>query len=178
MADKKKEAPKELAVFLKEPTILQKFEDVLGSGAASPYVQSVLIAVAIIALGAFAAASPVVAAQRKNPNQAKPATNLPNLPNPFRGTVENVTPNNLVAVGEKGPTGTFVIQAGTRILRDGKPIMAGQIFKGDPVQVSFSVVKTTGLMLANEIIVGNLPAPSPDAPAGTSSGGKKKKKNQ
>jgi recombination protein RecT len=44
--DKKKEAPKELSVYLNEPTILQKFTKVLGEGAADPYVQSVLIAVA------------------------------------------------------------------------------------------------------------------------------------
>ncbi len=138
----------------------------------------VSLAIAVVALGVFAAPDPVVAGQRKDPNQPKPATNQPNLPNPFRSTVENVTPNNMVVVGEKGPTGTFVIQAGTKILRDGKPIMAGQVFKGEAVQVSFTVVKTTGLTLANEIIIGNLPTPSPDAPASTSSGGKKKKKNQ
>ncbi|MCX6901235.1 MAG: hypothetical protein NT105_21370 [Verrucomicrobia bacterium] len=138
----------------------------------------VSLAIAAVALGAFTVADPTIAAQHRNPNQSRPATNQPNLPNPFRGTVDNVTPNNMVVIGEKGPTGTFVIQAGTRILRDGKPIMAGQVFKGEAVQVSFTVVKTTGLALANEIIVGNLPTPSPDAPANTSSGGKKKKKNQ
>ena len=42
----KKEEPKELAVYLKEPNIVKKFEDVLGSRDAMPYVQSVLIAVA------------------------------------------------------------------------------------------------------------------------------------
>jgi len=41
----KKEEPKELAVYLKEPNIVKKFEDVLGSRDAMPYVQSVLIAV-------------------------------------------------------------------------------------------------------------------------------------
>ena len=46
MASDKKEAPKELAVYLKEPGVLQKFTDILGEGAANPYVQSVLIAVA------------------------------------------------------------------------------------------------------------------------------------
>lgn len=115
------------------------------------------------------------AAQRKNPNQEKPATNLPHLPNPFRGTVENAAPTNLVVVGEKGPTGSFTIQQGTRILRDGKPILAVQIFKGELVQVSFVLTKSTGLMTANEVLVGNLPTPSPAA-SGDDSGGKKKKK--
>ena len=119
---------------------------------------------------------PAQAAQRNDPNLAKPATNLPNYSNPFRGTVENVTANNVVVTGDKGPSGTFVIQAGTKILRDGKPIMAAQVFKGDAIQVSFTVVKTTGLLLASEIIVGTLPAPTPEAPADT--GGKKKKKKQ
>ena len=119
---------------------------------------------------------PAQAGPRRDPNQDKPATNLPNLSNPFRGTVENVTANNVVVTGDKGPSGTFVIQAGTKILRDGKAIMAAQVFKGDAIQVRFTVVKTTGLMLATEIIVGNLPPPSPDTPADT--GGKKKKKNQ
>lgn len=41
----KKDEPKELAVYLKEPNIVKKFEDVLGSRDAMPYVQSVLIAV-------------------------------------------------------------------------------------------------------------------------------------
>lgn len=41
----KKEEPKELAVYLKEPNIVKKFQDVLGSVDAMPYVQSVLIAV-------------------------------------------------------------------------------------------------------------------------------------
>jgi len=44
--EEKKEAPKELAVLLKEPNILQKFSDVLGEGGANPFIQSVLIAVA------------------------------------------------------------------------------------------------------------------------------------
>jgi len=43
----KKEEPKELALFLKEPEVLQKYADSIGSlEAAKPYVQSVLIAVA------------------------------------------------------------------------------------------------------------------------------------
>ena len=44
--EKKKEAPKELAVYMKDPNVIQKFTDILGEGAANPYVQSVLIAVA------------------------------------------------------------------------------------------------------------------------------------
>ena len=141
-------------------------------------MKRLLLVLAVALLGAFATADSAVAAPRNDPNQSKPATNQPNLTNPFRGVVENVTPNNVVVTGEKGPTGTFVIQAGTRILRDGKPIMAGQVFKGDPIQISFTIVKTTGLALASEIIVGNLPAPPPDAPAADNSGGKKKKKNK
>lgn len=138
----------------------------------------VWFAVAVAALCAFGVAVPADAAQRKDPNQSRPATNLPHLPNPFRGKAQSVSPNNIAVIGEKGPTGAFVIQAGTRILRDGKPILAVQIFTGDPVQISFTLVKETGLMLANEIIVGNLPTPSPDAPAGDNTGGKKKKKKQ
>jgi hypothetical protein len=130
-----------------------------------------------IALVMWGMGDSAMAANRGDPNAPKNATNLPNLPNPFRGVVENVTANNVVVVGDKGPTGTFVIQNGTRITRDGKPIMAPQIFKGDPIQVSFDLVKTTGLMTAREIYVGTLPPPAPDQPAAPATG-KKKKKNQ
>lgn len=46
MADKKKTESKELSIYLKEPNVVKKFEDVLGSQDAMPYIQSVLIAVA------------------------------------------------------------------------------------------------------------------------------------
>lgn len=137
-------------------------------------MKRVLLAVVIASLFVWTAED-ADAGPRKKPNQEKPAMNSPNLPNPFRGTVENVAPTSLVVVGEKGPTGSFVIQAGTRILRDGRPILAVQIFNGEPVQVSFTLTKSTGLMTANEIFVGNLPTPTP-ATTGDSSGGKKKKK--
>ena len=135
------------------------------------------LTIVLVVAGMMGATDPVMAARRPDPNQPKNATNLPNLPNPFRGTVENVTANNVVVVGEKGPTGTFVIQNGTHIVRDGKAIMAAQIFKGDAIQVSFDLVKSTGLMTAKEIYVGNLPPPQPEQPP-ADTGGKKKKKSQ
>ena len=113
---------------------------------------AVLVCAITLALADTTAA---VRGRRANPNQVRPATNLPNLPNPFRGTVENVTPDNVVVVGDKGPTGTFVIQRGAKIQRDGKEILPQQIFKGDPILVKFTVVKETGLMQANEIWVGS-----------------------
>jgi hypothetical protein len=134
-----------------------------------------MLLIAVIASFVVWAADDAGAGPRKKPNQEKPAVNSPNLPNPFRGTVENVAPKNVVVVGEKGPTGSFAIQAGTRILRDGRPILAVQIFNGEPIQVNFTLTKSTGLMTANEIFVGNLPTPAP-ASTGDSSGGKKKKK--
>ena len=135
-----------------------------------------LVIILWVAVGMMAVSS-ATAARRPDPNAPKNATNLPNLSNPFRGTVENVTANNVVVVGEKGPTGTFVIQAGTRITRDGKTILAAQIFKGDAIQVSFDLVKTTGLMTAREIFVGTLPAPKADPP-GSDTPTKKQKKSQ
>lgn len=42
----KREEPKELAIYLKEPNIVKKYQDVLGNEDAMPYIQSVLIAVA------------------------------------------------------------------------------------------------------------------------------------
>ena len=120
---------------------------------------------------AVTSATAAVRGRRPNPNQAQPATNLPNLANPFRGTVENVTPDNVVVVGDKGQTGTFVMPRGTSIQRDGKTILPLQIFKGDPILVKFTVVKETGLMQANEIWVGNALPNN----VGTTSDGKKNK---
>ena len=112
-----------------------------------------------------------VRGRRPNPNKPQDATNLPHLPNPFRGTVENVTPNNVVVVGDKGQTGTFVMPRGTSIQRDGKTILPQQIFKGDPILVKFTVVKVTGLMQASEIWVGSTLPNN----VGSSNDGKKKK---
>lgn len=144
-------------------------------------MKRISLAVLMATVAAFAISGSAVSnvcARPPDPNKPRLAANLPHLPNPFRGKTQNVTPNNVVVIGDKGPTGTFVIQAGTRILRDGKPIIAVQIFVGDPIQVSFTLVKETGLMQANEIIVGNLPYTNPDAPASGSRGGDKKKKNK
>jgi hypothetical protein len=98
-----------------------------------------------------------------------PAANPQHLTSPIRGTVENVSANSVTIVSDKGPTGTFSIEPGTKILRDGKAIMAAQVFKGDSVRITFTV--TRGLMLANEITVST---PTSD---GDSGGGKKKKQN-
>ena len=82
----------------------------------------------------------------------------PKLPNPFRGKVENVTPKNIVVVGDTGPNGSFVLQPGTKILRDGKKINAEQIFVGDPILVKFTTDKHRGgEHRAVEIWVGKLP---------------------
>ena len=124
---------------------------------------------------AFAVSSATAAGRSRGPNQARTATNLPQLPNPFQGTVENVTPDNVVVTGDKGQTGTFIIQHGASIQRDGKTILPLQIFKGDPILVKFTLVKVTGLMQANEIWVGsNLPNNVGSADSGKKSKGRKK----
>ena len=96
-----------------------------------------------------------------------PMANPSHLASPCRGIVDNVTAGSVAVVSEKG-TGNFIIEAGTSILRDGKPILAAQISKGEPIQVIFTVL--AGRMVANKIIVGNLPDVS------DSGGGRKRKK--
>ncbi|MBI5685215.1 MAG: hypothetical protein HZC54_09035 [Verrucomicrobia bacterium] len=82
----------------------------------------------------------------------------PKLPNPFRGKVENVTPKNIVVVGDTGPNGSFVVQPGTKITRDGKKINVEQIFTGDSIWVKFTTDKHRGgEHRAVEIQVGKLP---------------------
>ena len=89
------------------------------------------------------------------------------LSNPFRGKVDNVTPTSVVIVGDGGPTATFTIGPGTKILRDGKEIASPQMFKGEPILVSFTAGKTGGDGSASTIHVGNLPAiePASEKPA-------------
>jgi hypothetical protein len=83
----------------------------------------------------------------------------PKLPNPFRGKVENVTPKNIVVVGDTGPNGSFVIQPGTKITRDGKKIDVEQIFVGDPILLKFTTDKHRGgEHRAVEVWVGKRPA--------------------
>ena len=99
-----------------------------------------------------------------------PDANPMHLASPIHGTVENISASSVSVTSDKGPVGNFNIGLGTKILRDGKPIMAAQVCRGEPVRVTFTVLK--GVMMANEIIVGTQPA---DNDAG---GGKRKKKNQ
>lgn len=96
-----------------------------------------------------------------------PMANPSHLTSPCRGTVENVTSGSVAVACDKG-TGNFVIETGAKILRDGKPILAAQISKGEPIQVTFTVLK--GRMVADKIIVGNL------SDVSDSGGGKKRKK--
>lgn len=117
---------------------------------------------------ALAVSGSVVAVVCARPPDANPM----HLTSPIRGTVENISASSVSVTSDKGPVGNFNIGPGTKILRDGKPIVAAQVFKGEPVRVTFSVLK--GVMLANEIIVGTLPVDN-DSGGG---GGKKKKKNQ
>jgi hypothetical protein len=80
------------------------------------------------------------------------------MPNPFRGTVRNITANQIMVSGETGKEATFIIGIGTRVLRDGKAIPATAIFDGEPVQVAFSTVSILKKkrLLASLIAVGNL----------------------
>ena len=129
-------------------------------------MRTLQVAVLTATVLALAVGGPVATVVHARP----PAANPMHLTSPIRGTVENVSANSVTIVSDKGPNGTFSIEPGTKILRDGKAIMATQLFKGDSVRITFTVVK--GLMLANEIIVGSPPS---DADSG---GGKRKKKNQ
>jgi hypothetical protein len=99
-----------------------------------------------------------------------PEANPMHLTSPIHGTVENISASSVSVTSDKGPVGNFNIGPGTKILRDGKAIMAAQIFKGESIRVTFTVLK--GVMMANEIVVGD------QALGGDSGGGKKKRKNQ
>jgi hypothetical protein len=120
------------------------------------------------------------AAGRGSENANKP----PEIANPFRGTVTNITPLSVTVKGDgkvadaKNASADgkvkirFPLKADTAIKRDGKTITAAEIQKDDLIQVAYNAKPGSVLRQVTEIKVGNL---GEDKPA-DKGGGKKKKK--
>jgi len=112
------------------------------------------------------------------------ANKPPEIANPFRGTVVNISPMSVTIKGDgkvadaKNASADgkvkirFPLKAGTVIKRDGKTITAAEIQKDELIQVAYEAKPGSVLRQVTEIKVGNL---GEDKPA-DKGGGKKKKK--
>ncbi|MCX7827273.1 MAG: hypothetical protein N2689_17220 [Verrucomicrobiae bacterium] len=123
----------------------------------------------------------LAAKRRRGPDPNKP----PEIANPFRGVVSNVSPTSITVEGEgrladsKNASADgkvkihFSIKPDTPITRDGKAITAADIQKNEPVRVTYTAKPGSTLRQVTKIEVGNFDKPQDDAP-----GGQKKKKKK
>jgi len=119
------------------------------------------------------------AASRGSENANKP----PEIANPFRGTVVNITPVSITVKGDgkvadakNAPADgkvkiRFPLKPNTVIKRDGKTITAAEIQKDELIQVAYEAKPGSVHRQVTEIKVGNLGEATP-----AEQGGDKKKK--
>jgi hypothetical protein len=84
----------------------------------------------------------------------------------FYGTITSLTGNGFTARAEDGVERPFRVEAGTSVMRDGKPVERGQLREGAQIRTTYDELE--GQFVADQVeIYAGTPSREPQAPPDT-----------